>query len=60
MPESALAAALEGVERVVVAELNLGQYRSEIEKLAGGREVVGVHRVDGEPITPEQILEAVA
>ncbi|MCB1007262.1 MAG: pyruvate flavodoxin/ferredoxin oxidoreductase [Acidobacteria bacterium] len=60
VPESALAAALEGVERVVVAELNLGQYRSEIEKLAGGREVVGVHRVDGEPITPEQILEAVA
>jgi len=60
VPERALRQALDGVERVVVAELNLGQYRSEIEKLADGREVVGVHRVDGELITPEQILEAVA
>lgn len=60
VPERALAEALEGVERVVVAELNLGQYRSEIARVAEGREVVGVHRVDGELITPEQILEAVA
>jgi len=60
VPERALAEALEGVERVVVAELNQGQYRSEIARVAGGREVVGVHRIDGELITPEQILEAVA
>ena len=47
------------VDRVVVAELNLGQYRREIERLAGTREVLGVHRVDGELIRPEQILEAI-
>lgn len=59
VPERALAAAMEGVERVVVAELNHGQYRREIERLAGGREVVGVHRVDGRLISPGEIAEAV-
>jgi len=59
VPERALEEAWAGVERVVVAELNLGDYRREIERLARGRfEVVGVNRVDGELISPEQILEA--
>jgi 2-oxoglutarate ferredoxin oxidoreductase subunit alpha len=62
VPESAITQALRGVERVVVAELNLGQYRRELERLASygpeaRPEVVGVHRVDGDLITPEQILE---
>ncbi len=60
VPETALAAALEGIDRIVVAELNSGQYRREIERHAGGREVVGVHRIDGGLVTPDQILEAVA
>jgi len=59
VPETAFAAVLEGIERVVVAELNLGQYRREVERLAGGREVVGVHRIDGELIRPEEILEVI-
>ncbi len=59
VPEAAILSALQGVRRVVVAELNLGQYRREIERLAPGREVVGVNRVDGELITPEEILEAI-
>jgi len=58
VPETSLAQALEGVERVVVAELNQGQYRREIERLAGGREVIGVGRVDGRLITPSQIAGA--
>jgi hypothetical protein len=48
---------MEGVERVVVAELNFGQYRRELERLADGREVAGLNRVDGELIAPEQFLE---
>jgi 2-oxoglutarate ferredoxin oxidoreductase subunit alpha len=59
VPESALRAALDPVSRVVVAELNLGQYRREIERLARGREIVGIHRVDGELISPEELLEAI-
>lgn len=59
VPETALRTALAGVERVVVAELNPGLYRREIERLAAGRTVVGVERLDGELIAPEQILEVV-
>ena len=56
------------VERVVVAELNLGDFRREVERVhlsAGPRrrrrpapEIVGINRVDGELITPGQFLEA--
>jgi 2-oxoglutarate ferredoxin oxidoreductase subunit alpha len=59
IPETALAAALEGIDRVVVPELNMGLYRREIERLAGEREVLGVNRVDGTLITVEEIVEAV-
>jgi 2-oxoglutarate ferredoxin oxidoreductase subunit alpha len=57
VPERAIQAALEDVERVVVAELNLGQYRREIERIAPVREVVGLNRVDGQLISPDQFLE---
>ena len=43
---------------VIVAELNLGQYRREIERLTSDAQtVIGVHRVDGELITPDEILQ---
>lgn len=58
VPEQAIRRALEGIDRVIIAELNLGQYRREIEALADC-EVVGVHRVDGEPIWPMQIVNEV-
>ncbi|MGB5657153.1 MAG: 2-oxoacid:acceptor oxidoreductase subunit alpha, partial [Acidimicrobiia bacterium] len=58
IPETALAAALEGINRVVVPELNMGLYRREIDRLAGEREVLGVNRVDGTLITVEEIVEA--
>jgi 2-oxoglutarate ferredoxin oxidoreductase subunit alpha len=57
VPERALGGILGGVGRVVVAELNDGLYRREIERLAGKREVVGINRLDGRLITPEEIAE---
>lgn len=64
VPESAITKALQGVERVIVPELNLGQYGRELERLASTQftsgshlKVVGVNRVDGELIAPEQIME---
>lgn len=59
-PEQALREAMAGVERVVVPELNLGQYRREIERLAAGHCLVsGVNRVDGELLSPDDILEEI-
>ncbi len=60
VPEGELRAAMRGVDRVLVPELNLGQYRLEVERLApDGVQVVGIHRVDGELITPDQIFDAI-
>ncbi len=60
LPEKQLRAAMQGMNRIIVAELNLGQYRREIERLArDDQQVIGVHRVDGELITPQEILEKV-
>lgn len=63
VPETAIIQALNGINRVVVPELNHGQYLLELQRLAGLPEgerpdVIGVHRVDGELISPQQILEA--
>jgi 2-oxoglutarate ferredoxin oxidoreductase subunit alpha len=64
VPERSIIQALRGIERVIIPELNLGQYRQEVERLAGSStfhntrfNVVGVNRVDGELINPQQILE---
>jgi 2-oxoglutarate ferredoxin oxidoreductase subunit alpha len=59
VPENAVKSALEGVERVVVAELNLGQYRREIERIAPDREILGLNRMDGELISPDHFLEVI-
>jgi 2-oxoglutarate ferredoxin oxidoreductase subunit alpha len=65
VPERAIREAAAGISRVVVAELNNGQLRREVERLvctpSGSQvhlaEVVGAHRIDGELITPQQILK---
>ncbi len=57
VPEQKIRQALEGIEQVIVPELNTGQYRREIERLAGpGQNIIGVNRVDGQLIFPEQII----
>ena len=74
VPEASLIGALcgptcaEQVARVVVAELNLGDFRREVERViyrwaAETRrrppQIVGINRVDGELITPGQFLQSV-
>lgn len=47
------------VPHIVAPEMNLGQYRLEIERAAGDRaRVTGINRVNGELITPGEILDA--
>ena len=57
VPETALLSALDGVDRVVIPELNPGLYRREIERIAPHVDVVGIERIDGDLVTPQQILE---
>jgi len=71
VPEASIIGALceptcaEQVERVLVAELNLGDFRREVERVIYRRaaetrrrppQIVGINRVDGELITPGQFL----
>jgi 2-oxoglutarate ferredoxin oxidoreductase subunit alpha len=58
-PEARMREIAARVPHIVVAEMNLGQIRLEVERLAAGRSrVEGVHRADGLAILPEQILAA--
>jgi 2-oxoglutarate ferredoxin oxidoreductase subunit alpha len=59
-PEAAVRQLAGRVKHLIVPELNLGQIRYEVERLSAGRApVTGVNRVDGQQITPAQILAAV-
>ena len=59
-PEEAVVEAAHGARRVIVPEMNLGQLALEVERLVGRNKVVRVNRADGEMITPDQILRAIA
>ncbi|NOZ50396.1 MAG: pyruvate flavodoxin/ferredoxin oxidoreductase [Chloroflexi bacterium] len=69
LPETLILEAVQGHQRLVVPELNHGQYRHEIEWLIYRHcarnglvppEIVGLNRVDGGLITPEQCLQAIS
>lgn len=48
------------VDTIVVPEMNLGQMAHEVEWAAAGKaRVAKVNRIDGEPISPMQILETI-
>jgi 2-oxoglutarate ferredoxin oxidoreductase subunit alpha len=51
----------ETARAIIVPEMNLGQLVREFERAVCGRaKVVPINRVDGEAISPRQILEAIA
>ncbi|MCR4425638.1 MAG: 2-oxoacid:acceptor oxidoreductase subunit alpha [Firmicutes bacterium] len=59
-PSGKVAAIASAVKRVIVPEMNMGQLLGEVERAAGNRcEVVGYSKVDGEPITPAEILSRI-
>jgi len=37
--------------------MNAGQLSLEVERILGRQRVYGIHRYDGEPITPAEIAE---
>ena len=58
VPKNSIQRAMQGVRRVILPELNFGQYAREIERLSCGKvEIIPINRVDGKLISPDQILE---
>lgn len=58
VPEKVIRSALKGIKKVIVPEMNMGQYLFEIERLAcGSAEVIGVNKMDTTLISPNLILE---
>ena len=57
VPEKIVTSALKGVKKVIVPEMNMGQYILEIKRLAcGGSEVIGVNQMNTTLISPQTIL----
>lgn len=58
VPERAIQSAMAGVKRIIVPEMNMGQYLIEVERLAPrDAEVVGVNKMDTTLLSPAEILE---
>jgi 2-oxoglutarate ferredoxin oxidoreductase subunit alpha len=57
-PEKAVERVAENAQRIVVAEMNLGQMALEVERIAGRGKVLRVGRADGRMVTPDQIVDA--
>jgi 2-oxoglutarate ferredoxin oxidoreductase subunit alpha len=57
-PEKAMERAAENAQRIVVAEMNLGQMALEVERIVGRGKVLRVGRADGRIVTPDQIVDA--
>ena len=47
-------------QRIVIFEMNMGQYVREIERVLCGKEIVFYGQMDGDLIKPEQIKEVIA
>ena len=59
-PDKQIKALSEKVKAFIVPEMNLGMCSIEVERCAQGKAaVIGINRVDGEPINPEQIVEKI-
>jgi len=47
------------IEKVLVVELNIGQYHSEIQRAAARLDIDGLFKVNGRPISPHEIVSKV-
>jgi len=60
VPEDAIVKAVEGCKRVIVPEMNLGQYVLEIERICkaidNGIEIIPINKMDTTLISPEEII----
>jgi 2-oxoglutarate ferredoxin oxidoreductase subunit alpha len=58
VPRTAMTSAMNGMKKIIVPEMNMGQYILEVERFAPeGVELVGVNKMDTTLISPDEILE---
>ncbi|MCP4600947.1 MAG: pyruvate flavodoxin/ferredoxin oxidoreductase [Proteobacteria bacterium] len=58
VPETAIKSAMKGMKKVIVPEMNMGQYLLEIQRMAPDNvEVVGVNKMDTYLVSPTEIME---
>ena len=58
VPETVIRNAMKGIKKVIVPEMNMGQYILDIQRLAPpGVEVMGVNKMDTTLISPTEIIE---
>ena len=58
-PETAVIEAASRARRVLAPEMNLGQMALEVERLVGAAKVARLNRIDGEPISPAEIVQRI-
>jgi 2-oxoglutarate ferredoxin oxidoreductase subunit alpha len=58
-PEQKMKELCDKFDKVLVAELNMGQYIDEIERVSGRRDFETMFRANGRPIAPVEIIEKV-
>jgi 2-oxoglutarate ferredoxin oxidoreductase subunit alpha len=59
VPEQAILKAAKGFKRVVVIEMNLGQYVNEIRRILSGKQIDFYGQMDGVMIPPARIMEVI-
>ncbi|MDI3534582.1 MAG: 2-oxoglutarate/2-oxoacid ferredoxin oxidoreductase subunit alpha [Thermosediminibacterales bacterium] len=59
-PAETVKKAAQKVSKIIVPEMNLGQLLGEVERYAkSDAEVIGLNRVDGELITPQEVVDKI-
>jgi 2-oxoglutarate ferredoxin oxidoreductase subunit alpha len=59
LPDAVIRQAARNVRRVVVVEMNLGQYVHEIERLLPKQRIDFIGQMNGQLITPKKIAERI-
>ena len=58
VPEKVIKSAMTGIKKVIVPEMNMGQYRHEVERFAQPEtEVIGINKMNTTLISPSEIVQ---
>jgi 2-oxoglutarate ferredoxin oxidoreductase subunit alpha len=57
--EKEIVQACQGASRIIVPEMNLGQYNREIQRLLPDKKIDCLGQMNGNLLSPEQIMEVV-